>query len=466
MREVLSSQRHHVSEGWTGRVVQTGETMFVPVAPREQMRATIKSEYQPYIDRVGISSVLMVPLCLDGDLIGTLGVTRDQAGQPYDEDDRSLLEELAGQIALVMENARLYETTQQELAERNRAETMFRALVESMPDAIVIAGHDGKIQLVNAQTEKLFAYSRKTLIGQRLELLMPERFVERHRLHRATYMTAPRTRMMGADLELSGQRADGSEFPVEISLGPVNTGNGGGVVAVIRDLTGRKQMDEALRVSREQLRNLSAYLQTAREQERSRIAREIHDELGQALTALKMDVSWLSKKLPLAEEALHTKIYLMTNLLETTIHTVQRISAELRPELLDDLGLAAAIDWQAKQFHQRTGIECQFTHEPENIVLDRVRSTVIFRILQEALTNVTRHAQATKVKINLTKNERKMVLKVRDNGKGISSSQITDARSFGLMGMRERVYPWKGSVKIKGLARKGTVIYVSLPVEV
>jgi len=425
---------------------------------------TVKYEQEVYYEGVGrrwISATYTPTFDAAGVPDGWVAVVVEINERKRMEDElRRFNNELEG---LVAERTQNLET---EIAERKQAEAMFRELVMSMPDAIVIAGHDGKIQLVNAQTEKLFGYRREALIGQPIELLMPERFVERHRLHRANYMNAPRTRLMGADLELYGRRADGSEFPVEISLGPVNTGNGAVVVAVIRDLTGRRQMDEALRTSREQLRNLSAYLQTAREQERTRIAREIHDELGQALTALKMDVSWLGKKLPPTEEALHTKIYIMTNLLETTIQTVQRISAELRPGLLDDLGLAAAIDWQAKQFQQRTGIECRFTQEPENIVLDRERSTVIFRILQEALTNVTRHAQATKVKISLSQNERKLKLKVRDNGKGISASQINDAKSFGLIGMRERVYPWKGKVKIKGLPQKGTVVSVSLPVEI
>jgi len=173
----------------------------------------------------------------------------------------------------------------------------------------------------------------------------------------------------------------------------------------------------------------------------------------------------LGKRMRADQQPLQEKTKSMSKFLDATIQTVQRISAELRPGMLDDLGLVAAIDWQAKQFGERTGIACEFNPSPENMVLDRERSTAIFRILQESLTNVSRHARATRVKINLRQNEQKAALKVRDNGQGITNGQIADGKSFGLMGMRERVYPWKGKVKIKGIPNKGTIVYVSLPLQ-
>jgi signal transduction histidine kinase len=226
----------------------------------------------------------------------------------------------------------------------------------------------------------------------------------------------------------------------------------------------RKQAEQETISSREQLRNLSGYLQAAREKERTLIAREIHDELGQALTALKMDLFWLGHHLPENFCELHKKAAAMIKCIDGTIKAVQRISAELRPGLLDDLGLAAAIEWQAKEFRDRTGIEMEINICPEDIVSDRERSTVIFRIFQEALTNVARHAQATALKVSLIQREQKLILKVRDNGKGITQEQIFDANSFGLLGMRERVHPWGGSVKIKGVRGKGTVVFVSIMV--
>ncbi|MGH7450206.1 MAG: PAS domain S-box protein [bacterium] len=182
----------------------------------------------------------------------------------------------------------------------------------------------------------------------------------------------------------------------------------------------RKQAEQELRNSREQLRNLSTYLQSAREEERTHIAREIHDELGQTLTALKMDLSWVGKHLSADCEPLHEKTKTMVKLVDTTIQTVQRISAELRPGLLDNLGLAAAIEWQAKEFRDRTGIACEVTCLPDDIVIDRERSTAIFRIFQEALTNVARHAEATRIVIKIRQETHTLLLKVRDNGKGIT----------------------------------------------
>jgi signal transduction histidine kinase len=232
-----------------------------------------------------------------------------------------------------------------------------------------------------------------------------------------------------------------------------------------RDITERKQMEEELSRSREQLRDYYTYLQSVIEMERSRIAREIHDELGQALTALNMDLDWLAKKLPEDPATLQEKINDMSKNIDVTIKSVRRIAAELRPRLLDELGLSAAIEWQAKEFCHRAGIECEVAFYPEDIVVDRERSTAIFRILQEALTNVARHAHANMVTISLVKTERKVVLKVRDNGQGITLSQIANTNSFGLLGMRERVQPWKGRVKIKGVPNKGTIVYVSLQLD-
>jgi len=230
-------------------------------------------------------------------------------------------------------------------------------------------------------------------------------------------------------------------------------------------ITEHKRAEEELRSSREQLRNLSAHLQSVREEERTLIAREIHDELGQALTALKMDLSWLGNRLPKDEKSLLEKAKSMSELIDMTIQTVKRISAELRPGLLDDLGLAVAIEWQAEEFQNRTGIKCEITLAPKDIILDQDRSTAIFRIFQETLTNVARHANATRVKVSLKEDKGKLVLKVRDNGIGITQEQISAPKSFGLIGMQERAHFWGGKVKISGIRNKGTTVTVSIPLD-
>jgi signal transduction histidine kinase len=228
----------------------------------------------------------------------------------------------------------------------------------------------------------------------------------------------------------------------------------------------RDRAEREIRNSREQLRNLSAHLQSVREEERTRMAREIHDELGQGLTALKMDVSWLNRRLLEEDATLKNKLTSMEEVIDRTIETVQKLSGELRPGMLDDLGLAAAIEWQAEEFQQRTGITCEVSLRSEETVLNRDQSTTMFRIFQETLTNVIRHARATKVEVRLDEQNGKIVLEVRDNGRGITQAEISDPKSFGLIGMRERVEFLDGEVAILGSPGKGTSIKVTLPLEV
>jgi len=155
----------------------------------------------------------------------------------------------------------------------------------------------------------------------------------------------------------------------------------------------------------------------------------------------------------------------MSNLIDTTVQSVQRISSELRPGLLDDLGLSAAVEWQADEFQNRTGIQCETISDPEDIALDQALSTAIFRIFQEALTNIARHANATRVEVILKKKSGKVELTVRDDGKGITEKQISDARSFGLIGMRERVHSFRGDLTITGTSNEGTSVKVSIPLD-
>ncbi len=236
-----------------------------------------------------------------------------------------------------------------------------------------------------------------------------------------------------------------------------------GVLHVVRDITRWKTSEEKLAASGEQLRNLTAHLESVREEERKHIAREIHDELGQALTALKMDLFWLGKRLPEANAAVHDKTRSMLNLLEETARSVQRIACELRPGLLDDLGLQAAMEWQAQEFEERTGIPCEVSLYSGNGSLDQERATTVFRIFQETLTNVIRHAEATRVQVTLEKQEGDLVMSVQDNGKGIRERQITHPKSLGLIGIRERIRRWGGTVTIRGRSDEGTTVRVSIP---
>lgn len=224
-----------------------------------------------------------------------------------------------------------------------------------------------------------------------------------------------------------------------------------------------RKSEEKLRESREQLRNFSSHLQSAREQERAGIAREIHDEFGQLLTVLKMDADWLSKRLPKDQAPLINKIKSMIQFIDASVKTIHRICSELRPALLDDFGISAAIGCHIQNFTERTGIKHRLAIVPQDITLAPDLSTAIFRIFQEALTNITRHAQATMITVSLTQKDNELTLTVADNGEGITPKQISDSKSFGLLGMRERARYYNGDVKITGVRGKGSAVWVSIP---
>ncbi len=225
----------------------------------------------------------------------------------------------------------------------------------------------------------------------------------------------------------------------------------------------RRKTEEQLRKSHQQLRALSVYLQHIREDERIRISRQVHDELGQSLTGLKMDLYWLSSRVPKQLRELHDKAKSMSHHIDTTIQTVRRISTELRPGILDDLGLVAALEWQAHEFQKRTGIHCLVTSDIKAAILDEDLNTAFFRIFQETLTNIIRHAEATKVTVHLQKQRGHLTLHVHDNGRGITEAQITNTKSIGLLGMRERAALLGGKITITGAPGKGTTVLVRIP---
>jgi len=218
--------------------------------------------------------------------------------------------------------------------------------------------------------------------------------------------------------------------------------------------------NERLRESEEKLRRLAAHLISIREEERAHIAREIHDELGQVLTGLKMEVTWLAKRLK--EKPLVEKTDSMCKLIDTTVQTVRKIATGLRPEMLDDMGLIAAVGWQAKEFQKRTGIRTRAKLPPE-VKLDIDVSTTMFRIFQEILTNVARHSRATRVDLDLSVAEDRVALEVVDNGVGIAESDLNGKKSLGLLGMNERALLFGGEVRITGTPGHGTRVSVSIP---
>jgi two-component system sensor histidine kinase UhpB len=235
-----------------------------------------------------------------------------------------------------------------------------------------------------------------------------------------------------------------------------------GTTGFARDITDRRQLQEGQRRSREQLRALAAHVESVREQERVRIAREIHDELGQSLTCMGMDLAFLDKHIDPQDKEATARVAALVELVKDTIRCVRRISSELRPSILDDLGLGAAIEWLAHDFETRTHITCK-VEVPEDLSLPFDRATPLFRICQEALTNVTRHASATHVDIRLTCSDATIDLAIHDNGRGITDEEIQRHGSLGLLGMKERVSILGGSLEVVGRPGEGTTLAVQIP---
>ncbi|MBE0570258.1 MAG: PAS domain S-box protein [Ignavibacteriaceae bacterium] len=235
------------------------------------------------------------------------------------------------------------------------------------------------------------------------------------------------------------------------------------VLSIARDITERKQTEERLKRTSKLLRELATHLQSVREEERTMIAQEIHDELGQVLTALKIHISLLANKLNTNQAPLKEKINSLSGMIDASVESVQKISSKLRPGILDELGLIAAIEWQAEEFEKLTNIKCSLVLPKQEIELEKNKSTAIFRIFQEALTNIARHSEANKVMVSFMNHQSNIYLEIQDNGKGISQDQIKDFKSLGIHGMEERAMVFGGEVYIEGFAGKGTTVKVEIP---
>jgi PAS domain S-box-containing protein len=350
------------------------------------------------------------------------------------------------------------------------SQARFAGIIDSAMDAIVSIDEYQRVVLFNRAAERMFGCAAVEALGEPLDRFIPARLRAAHRDHvRAFGATGATSRAMGKLKDLTALRADGQEFPIEASISQTAVGGAKLFTVIVRDITERKAAAEALSRSEQQLRALAARLQQAREEEAMRIARELHDQLGRCLTAMKMDVDGIERGLTggVVEEsfrALIERAKRMNQTLDETVYTVRRISAELRPGVLDDLGLAAAVEWQARDFQARSGVSCVVKVPEEDLPLNRDQATALFRIFQESLTNVARHAQATKIWVNLSEEEGAVVLEVEDDGVGLSPARLAEHHSLGLLGMRERVAVFGGEIEFAGVPGQGTTVVVRMPV--
>ena len=345
-------------------------------------------------------------------------------------------------------------------------EKLLSKITMSLPVAVGVVDNKDSVKLLNNQFIKELGYTMEDLSSMEtlFELIYPDptvRHQARLNWQKATSTISPgERRSIPNEWRISCK--DGSEMDVEVRVAQA----GERYVVTLNDITYRKRAEEALKASHEQLRELAARLQEAREEERAFIAREIHDELGQLLTGLKIDLKWFEKHLPQdAKNAkLHEKMVSILELVDETIRAMRRVATQFRPGVLDTLGLMAAIEWQAEEFSARTGIKCEFVDPLPQHLIGLECETALFRIFQESLTNVARHSEATKVKVSLIYKNSTLILRIHDNGRGITEKEIKDPHSIGLLGMRERAYIFGGEVSVTGNPGQGTTVTACIPI--
>jgi PAS domain S-box-containing protein len=342
-------------------------------------------------------------------------------------------------------------------------DTRLGSIIESAMDAIITVDESQRVVLFNKAAEEIFGRPRDEAIGAPLDDFIPVRFRGSHReLVRRFGEGDGKSRRMGAHARVvRGLRRNGEEFPIDASISQVVEGDRRYFTVIVRDVTERIQAEEALRHSRDQIQVFAQAANTAREQEKSRIARELHDELGQSLTALKIDLGWLRENIAGVSPEVRRKLDAMQEVLDGTVAAARRISADLRPLMLDDLGLTAAAEWLVHNFTTRTKIPCELVLGEGDLDLPDPYSTTVFRVLQESLTNVAKHAGATQVEVTLEREGDSVLLTVSDDGRGFTGD--SPPGSFGLIGLRERAFLVKGELNVHTAPGKGTRVDLRVP---
>jgi two-component system sensor histidine kinase UhpB len=337
----------------------------------------------------------------------------------------------------------------------------FQVLFDSAPNGVVVVDGDGLIALVNARMERMFGYSREQLIGQRVEALVPERLRGRHAGYRRRFAAAPEAKPMGAGRELFGLRKDGSEFPIEIGLNPIRTGAGNLVMATVVDITARKRSAQRLGAALAERDDLRRRFMQAQEQERLRLAHDLHDRTGQSLTAALLELKGIESSV---DQGGRNRLRQLRRQMEEMGKTLHRVAWELRPASMDELGLASALANYVSEWSAQYGIEADFhCGDPKLEQLsDEVRTT-IYRVVQEGLTNIAKHAQrTTTVSVVVERVDATLRLMIEDDGCGFGSGR---SDGLGLAGMRERLALIGGTLEIESSIGAGTTIFARIPLE-
>lgn len=389
------------------------------------------------------------------------------------QDLQALVHELqVHQMELEIQNEEL-RLAQLELAQsRDR----YSLLYDFAPVGYITVSAKGEIIEANLTAASLLGIERQALVHRNFSNFLERKDQDTWHLHRQAVFAGETPQ----SCELTAHKADGTPLFLRLEGTVLGSEAGSRCQIALIDIAKRKRVENQLRQlteelerrveartldlrsAQDQLRALASRLHDLQEEERAQLARELHDEFGAALTALKVELHWIMERLPQKSPALRQKARAMSELIDSTVNSVRRTATMLRPRLLDDFGLVAAIEWQIGEFERRTGIHCMTTL-PENLNLDHHRSTVFFRILQESLTNVVRHAKATNVAVRLWDEGGQVSLEIKDNGTGINPEVNSFKESLGLIGMRERAYAFGGDVRITGGSGQGTTVTARIP---
>lgn len=412
-------------------------------------------------------SQILVPLVYGEHGIGVL-VVADREANAFSDDDLQALQLAAGLLAASLSHAMAFEARRRIVADRTEAlaalaksEEHLRALNDCSPDGVFVADVAGDCTYVNRSLVELIESTSASFLGKGWHAHVHPDDLDDF-LARWNAAVA-----VGGSLsaELRFVNAGGESVYMRVRSAPLVLADGRiiGFVGTLQDLTERVKSEMALRRAEQQLRDLAVELQTIRESERTRIAREIHDELGQSLTALKMEVAWLRTRLPRQSLELASTVDQMLSQVDGTIETVRRIATDLRPHVLDTLGLIAALEWQVGEFQRRTKISCALRTHGNQPQIDANQATAVFRIVQESLTNVARHGRASRAEVTVSSEAGQLVVGVADNGCGLSEDRLTASRSLGILGMRERAAAAGGTLSISTGADGGTIVRVHIP---
>ena len=341
------------------------------------------------------------------------------------------------------------------------SEATIRTLLDTASQAILAVDASGAIVLANRMVGQMFGYTPGELIGKQLEVLVPERLRERHRIDRASFNANPAPRVMGIGLELLGVRSDGSEFPIEVSLSSVSTKQGLLAVSFVSDITARKLAGEALRESEQRLRLLAGSLLTAQEDERRSLARELHDDITQQLAFLSIELGKLAGEVPNSTE--RTRMQYLQNQALRASSDVRRLSHGLHPSVITDFGLSVALEEFCEDLERVHGVSVEFEELAENSKLNDQQATCLYRIAQEAMRNAITHGHASEIRVSLSLVDDWVQLKVEDNGDGFVRDQIRGQAGLGITSMTERARLSGGRLSIVSTPGRGTEITASLP---